>query len=81
MKDAYGKMQYNQHFQKSSQTMPHHKDDLVPQLWSRDARRRTRNRGPHLQVIRNRFPGLFRVQTMVQFFWQADLVNVTKFFL
>jgi hypothetical protein len=24
--------------------------------------------------------GLFRVQSMVQFFWQDDLVNVSKFF-
>jgi hypothetical protein len=34
---------------------------------------------PHLQSIRDRFSGLFRVSTMKQFFWQDDLVSVCKF--
>ena len=34
---------------------------------------------PHLQTIRDKYPGLFGVPTMVQFFWQDDLVNVSKF--
>jgi hypothetical protein len=34
---------------------------------------------PHLQPIRAKYPGLFGVPTMVQFFWQDDLVNVSKF--
>ena len=34
---------------------------------------------PHLQSIRDRFPGLFTVSTTQQFFWQDDLVNVSKF--
>lgn len=34
---------------------------------------------PHLQSIQDRFPGLFRVLTMIQFFWQDDLFTVCKF--
>ena len=34
---------------------------------------------PHLQLIRDKYPGLFTAPTMVQFFWQDDLVNVCKF--
>jgi hypothetical protein len=33
----------------------------------------------HLHFIGDKFPELFRVQTMVQFYWQDDLVNVSKF--
>jgi hypothetical protein len=33
----------------------------------------------HLHFIRDKFPGLFKVQPIVQFFWQDDLVNVSKF--
>ena len=34
---------------------------------------------PHLQSIRDKYVGLFSVSTMVQFFWQDDLVSVSKF--
>jgi hypothetical protein len=33
---------------------------------------------PHLHFIRDKVAGLFRVQSMVQFFWQNNLVNVSK---
>jgi hypothetical protein len=31
----------------------------------------------HLQPIRDKFSGLFRFSTMLQFFWQDDLVRVS----
>jgi hypothetical protein len=34
---------------------------------------------PHLQPIRDKYPSLFQCPTMLQFFWQADLIGVTKF--
>ena len=34
---------------------------------------------PHLQSIRDKYAGLVSVSTMVQFFWQDDLVSVSKF--
>jgi TctA family transporter len=34
---------------------------------------------PQLQPIVDKFPGLFGVPTMIQFFWQDNLVRVTKF--
>jgi hypothetical protein len=34
---------------------------------------------PHLQSVRDKYAGLFSVSTMVQFFWQDDLVSVSKF--
>ncbi len=32
----------------------------------------------HLQTIRDKLSGLFRVSTMAQLSWQDDLVNVSK---
>ena len=34
---------------------------------------------PHLQTIRDKYPVLFGVPTMVQFLWQDNLVNVSNF--
>ncbi len=33
----------------------------------------------HVQSIKDIFSGLFMVSTMTRFFWQDDLVNVSKF--